>query len=121
MANYQSDGNRLIESAFGGFVSSSKPVVKVKYSEADCPIEEVITKRPSYVNINTVGTYAFLYETTGSIGGTVLPHGSEGYITGSKVVVNHGNVKLDINPVAWRRTDAAETASDVTFVYVRTR
>ena len=120
MANYQKDDDRSIEDAFGGTSYGQKPVANIKHSEAHCPTEEVISKRPSYVNINTVGTYAFLYHTTSSIG-TAPDYKIETYATGSKVVANHGNVKLDINPVAWRRTDAAETAADVTFVYVRTR
>ena len=55
----------------------------------------MVTKRPTYVNINKVGTYCFLYETTASTGGTTL---KEGYITGS-VVQNAaaGGIKLDIN------------------------
>ena len=28
-----------------------------------------------------------------------------------------GPIRLDINPVAWRQTDAAGTVGDVTFVY----
>mgnify|MGYP003657779840 CR=1 FL=1 len=120
MANYQKDGDRSIIDAFGGTSYGQKPVVNIKHSMAECPTEEVISQRPSHVNINTVGTYAFLYHTTSSIGGTTTQELAR-YTTGSKVVANHGNVKLDINPIAWRRTDAAETAADVTFVYVRTR
>ena len=89
-----------------------------RFSFAECPINEVVTKRPTYVNINKVGTYCFLYETTASAGGTTL---TENYITGSVVTVNHGNIKLDINPVAWRRTDDYDIVGDVTFVYVSVR
>ena len=89
-----------------------------KFSHATTPTNEVVQKRPSYVNVNSVGTYAFLYETTASVGGTTT---GELYTTGSKVVAQHGNVKLDINPIAWRRTDDGDTVGDVTFVYVRVR
>jgi hypothetical protein len=76
-------------------------------------------KRCSHVNVNSVGTYAFLYETTASYGGTT---NVETYMTGSKVNhANAGGIKVEVNPIAWRRTDAAESAGDVTFVYVRTR
>ncbi len=34
-----------------------------RFSFAECPLNEVVTKRPTYVNINKVGTYCFLYET----------------------------------------------------------
>tara|TARA_R100000008_G_C3455429_1_gene101493 strand:+ start:187 stop:531 length:345 start_codon:yes stop_codon:yes gene_type:complete len=91
-----------------------------QFSVATCPTNEIITKRPTYVNINTAGTYAFLYESTASIGGTHAGPGG-GYITGSTVVVNHGNLKLDINPIAWRRCDGADAVGQITFVYVRVR
>ena len=86
-------------------------------SRATCPAGNTVVKRPSYVNINTVGTYAFLYETTASYGGTT----TAGFVTGSIVVANHGNVKLDINPLAWTRCDAANAVGQITFVYKRTR
>ena len=71
MANYQKDGDRPIIDAFGGTSHGQKPVVNIQYSHAECPTEEVISKRPSHVNVNSVGTYAFLYQTTSSIGGDV--------------------------------------------------
>jgi len=105
--------------------NSKKQIVNVspggtnRFSFAECPINETVTKRPTYVNINKIGTYCFLYETTASTGGTTL---KEGYITGS-VVQNAaaGGIKLDISPVAWQRIDAADVRGDVTFVYVRVR
>jgi len=92
-----------------------------KYSTADCPTNDIVAKRAGYVNINKVGTYAFLYETTASIGGTTTQQ-LHNYVTGS-VVQNAaaGGIKLDINPVAWRRCDAADVIGDITFVYVRVR
>ena len=85
-------------------------------SHAGCPANEVITKRPSYVNINQVGTYAFAYDSASAALGTSTTN----YITGS-VVQNAaaGGTKLDINPVAWRRTDDTDAVGQVTFVYVR--
>ena len=93
------------------------PKFTAQYSYADCPTGEVISKRGSHVTVNKVGTYAFLYETTSSIGTTVDIIAD--YITGS--VGASGSIKLDINPIAWRRTDAEEAVGDVTFVYVRRR
>jgi len=63
--------------------------------------------RPNYILINMNGTYAFAYE-SGSIGT---------YVTGSVVDDAAGPVRLDINPIAWRQTDAAGSVGDVTFVY----
>ena len=92
-----------------------------KYSTADWPTNEIVAKRAGYVNINKVGTYAFLYETTASIGGTTTQQ-LDNYVTGSVVQnANAGGIRLDINPVAWRRTDASQAVGDVTFVYVRVR
>ena len=99
---------------------STKQVAKytAQYSFADCPTGEVISQRCSHVIVNKEGTYAFLYETTSSIG-TTPDYKIETYLTGS--VGASGSIKLDINPIAWRRTDAGDTVGDVTFVYVRVR
>ena len=91
------------------------------YSHAVCPASEIVLKRPSHVNINTAGVYAFLYETTSSGGGNVTGQIAN-FVTGSEVVANHGNIKLEINPVAWRKTDSSEAedaVGQVTFVYKR--
>jgi len=89
------------------------------YSHAVCPTNEILTKRPSHINVNSVGTYAFLYESTSSFGVNVS--GQIGnFITGSKVNhANAGGIKLEVSPIAWRRTDAADAVGDITFVYVR--
>ena len=87
-----------------------------KFSHATCPTNEVAQKRASYVNVNSVGTYAFLYETTASVGGLTE---AENYVTGSSVGTNGGGIRLDVSPVAWRRTDAADAKGQITFVYVR--
>ena len=82
------------------------------YSHATCPTREVKTKRPTYVIINKKGTYAFSYENTPTT-----------YITGSSLNGDddRGNAspRLDIQPTAWRKTDATGAVGDVTFVYVR--
>ena len=83
------------------------------FSHATCPTHETYLKRPSYVIVNTEGEYAFCYDSgsQGSVGS---------YITGSSVQsANAGGVRLDINPVAWRRTDDTDAVGQVTFVYVR--
>ena len=96
--------------------TKQKPIVRNGtgfFSHATCPTNETHNKRPSYVNVNSVGTYAFCYD-SGS-------HGTvSSYITGSSVQsANAGGVRLDINPVAWRRTDDTDAVGQVTFVYVR--
>ena len=89
------------------------------FSRAETPAAETVTLNPSHVIINNSGSYAFLYEITGSIGGTIDKQG--GYITGSYVnrpaAVGGAPIRLDINPRAWRRTDGASAVGDVTFVY----
>ena len=83
------------------------------FSHATFPISGSYNKRPSYVIVNTEGEYAFCYDSGSQ---TV----ESAYITGSSIQsANAGGVRLDINPVSWRRTDAASTVGQVTFVYVR--
>ena len=69
MSLYDADGTK------------QKPIVKNGtgfFSHATCPTKETHNKRPSYVLVNTSGTYAFNYNS-----------GSEStlssYITGSKL------------------------------------
>ena len=66
-----------------------------------------MSKRPNQVIVTSAGTYAFAYE-SGSV---------STYITGSVMVDDNGPISLDINPVAWRQTDAAGSIGDITFVY----
>ena len=89
-----------------------------RFSHATVPIKEVVTKRPSYVIVNKVGTYAFAYETSASVGGVSDDEHSK-FVTGSVVEDAAGGIKLDINPVAWRRCDGVDSKGQVTFVYVR--
>jgi len=95
-----------------------KGLSRKSFSHAETPTAEIVTQNPSYILINQSGSYAFLYENTGSIGGTIDSRG--GYITGSVIDIGmHGlPVRLDINPRAWRNTeDTVAHVGDVTFVY----
>ena len=109
MPLYEADGTK------------QKPIARTGtafYSHAVCPTNEIVAKRPSHVNVNTVGTYAFLYETTSSFGGNVADQIGN-FVTGSSVGANGGGIKLEVSPIAWRRTDADDAVGDITFVYVR--
>ena len=98
-------------------ISNNRVLIK----EAKTPAINVVTTRPDHVIINNTGSYAFLYSTTCSLGGTST---TEVYITGSNVksrtsVGSFAPYKLDINPVAWKRceADSDAAAGDVTFVF----
>jgi len=89
------------------------------FSRAETPAASTVVKNPSYVIINRSGSYAFAYQVTASLG-TVIgssTSGSSMYVTGSVSETLRSPVRLDINPGAWRRTDAAGAVGDVTFVY----
>ena len=88
---------------------------KTAYGRATTPSEKIFTDRPNYILVNMNGTYAFSYQSTGSIGGTHAANGS--YITGAVVDDAAGPVRLDIQPNAWRQTDATGAVGDITFVY----
>ncbi len=82
-------------------------VIKEAYGRATTPAAESIQPRPSHILVNMNGAYAFAYE-SGSVAS---------YQTGSVVDDAAGPIRLEIQPVAWRQTDAAGTIGDVTFVY----
>jgi len=84
-----------------------KAIPTSAHGKATTPDKETIQDRPNYVLVNMNGTYAFAY-TSGSV---------STYETGSVVDDAAGPIRLDINPVAWRQTDAAGSVGDVTFVY----
>mgnify|MGYP003117555318 CR=1 FL=1 len=99
--------------------SGPKGLPKSAFGSSTVPAKEIIQKRADYVIINQIGTYAFFYETSGSIGHprALATHGGS-YTTGSVYVdVDAGQQRLNIQPVAWRQTDAAGSTGDVTFVY----
>jgi|9_EtaG_2_1085328.scaffolds.fasta_scaffold17970_4 hypothetical protein len=82
------------------------------------PAENTLEKTPTYIIVNEPGVYAFSYpdHTTGQT--------TSSYITGSKVGLDgdvYSPLKLDINPVKWKKVGAGETAAvgDVIFVYRR--
>jgi len=99
---------------------NTKMIPKVRsaeaYGYASTPAEEIFTKRPSHVLVNVNGTYAFSYKQTGSLGGT---HSDVGAYTTGSILGNAagGPVQLDIQPTAWRQTDASGGVGDITFVY----
>ena len=75
-------------------------------NKATQPDPQVITDRPNYILVNTIGDYRFAYE-SGSLAT---------YTSGSKIEnAAGGPIKLDINPVAW--DSASGKGGDVTFVY----
>ena len=84
-----------------------KAIPTSAYGKATTPDKETIQDRPNHVLVNMNGTYAFAY-VSGS---------ASTYTTGSVVDDAAGPIRLDINPVAWRQTDAAGSVGDVTFVY----
>ena len=86
--------------------STPKPRPNTAYGKATTPSAQIISDRPNYIIINKTGTYRFAYE-SGSLAS---------YESGS-VVTADGPVRLDINPIAWRQTDAAGSIGDITFVY----
>jgi|GEM_PF-2192105 hypothetical protein len=86
------------------------------FGKVTMPLSHSIQERASSVIINPTADaiFAFLYETTASIGGASY---NEGYVSGSKIMADGGSLSLPIQPVAWKRTDAAGAKGDVTFVY----
>tara|TARA_R100000388_G_scaffold88153_1_gene68342 strand:+ start:113 stop:412 length:300 start_codon:yes stop_codon:yes gene_type:complete len=81
------------------------------------PPADTLQKAPTYIIINNSGSYGFSY-----------PHRMNGqttssYISGSVIDQiatsdKHVNIKLDINPVKWKRLDGvSEKVGDVIFVY----
>jgi len=101
MSRYEANPNNNLK-------SQPKAIPLSAHGKATTPDKETIVDRPNHVIINVNGTYAFAYQ-SGS---------ADTYTTGS--VLNNaasGPVRLDINPVAWRQTDAAGSIGDITFVY----
>ena len=103
------------------------PVVnnRVLVGNVSAPAHSLVNRRPNQVVINQPGTYAFLYNTTSSLGVTISASATlsqfGNFITGAVVPgdadAGTPSVKLDINPVAWRQTNSAGTVGDITFVY----
>tara|TARA_R110001583_G_scaffold164559_1_gene317065 strand:+ start:1310 stop:1717 length:408 start_codon:yes stop_codon:yes gene_type:complete len=119
-------------SGSSGGIFNQEPIMRVELvREARLPAACVLQPRPNHVIINNSGSYAFLYTSTGSSGGTSHYNaddstaGNEIWVTGSMVLhdtagaIAHLPIKLDINPVAWRQIDGTITGNtgDVTFVF----
>ena len=83
------------------------------FSNATTPPALTVQKNPSYIIINNSGTYGFLYQATGSMGGTIADTGK--YVTGS-VKTDDIPIRLDINPRAWTKQGGG-SVGDVTFIY----
>ena len=129
MSFYQPTSGSL--GSAGGTPLHQAPIARTELiKEARLPGPLVIQSRPNHVLINNSGSYAFLYTTTGSVNGTSAYIAAENalgevWVTGSYKI--HGSagghgpfqIKLDINPVAWRQTDGTITGNtgDVTFVF----
>ena len=121
MANYQNDSGRIIHNAFGGTSTGQTPIVNNKYSTAAVIPAGTVGKRCSYVMINQTGSYAFSYD-SGSATVAIAAHNYQSAsVTTGDVCGDITPFKLDINPIAWRRTDATGAVGEVTFVYVRVR
>jgi len=97
---------------------SPKGLPKKAFGNATTPAKEVIQERPTSIVINPTAdaTFAFCYETTASFG-KAIGLGHENWITGSNIMADGGSLSLPIQPVAWRRTDAAGVTGDITFIY----
>ena len=105
-------------------VQSPAPLPVGASGKAVTPASQTVVKSPDYVIINNAGTYAFLYESTASVGSALNQKNpsldQQSMITGSVMAANQGNLTLPIQPVAWKETgaDSAQGATgDVTFVY----
>ena len=92
---------------------------RVLVAKASTPAEFIVQTRPDYILVNSAGTFKFMYQTTSSIG-TDLASITDEFQTGSvSPVVNSnppGPYRLDIQPIAWNRCDAASAVGDITFV-----
>ena len=86
------------------------------FSNAITPAENTLTKNPSYIMINTSGSFGFMYAATGSLG-TVMAFSSASYFITGAVVPAGQTTRLDIQPIAWHRQDADGTVGDITFIY----
>jgi len=80
-----------------------------------------IVKTPNHILVNNTGIYAFAYISASGASGLATDSnpGRLNYRSGSVVSASAGPVRVDINPVAWRRCDGAADGriGDITFVY----
>ena len=107
------DNRKQIPKPLGG-ISSSRNI----FSNAITPAENTLTKNPSYIMINTSGSYGFMYTATGSLSaGTVMAFSSASYFITGSVSDADSPFRLDIQPIAWHRQDADGKVGDITFIY----
>ena len=112
MSRYQQDPNDSTKQVPKGVFSYENA------STAIIPPELVVQKRPSSILVNKVGSYKFLYTTTGSVGTTVdeLTGAGGNWITGS-ILTADGPQELPIQPVAWAKCNEDAVLGDITFIY----
>ena len=102
-----------------------KGLPKSAFGNATAPAALTITERPTYIMINKANQgYKFCFDVTGSIGTTLVDEqhdfgGTGGWVTASVASGDAGSgpVRLDVQPVAWDRTDGDGAVGDITFVY----
>ena len=86
-----------------------------------------VAKRPDHILINNTGSYAFHYTHASSSGTKIIHtnHAIAEFETGSFIMTSgsaaYAPIKVDIQPVAWRRCDVNSSVeglnTSVTFVY----
>jgi len=96
-----------------------KALPKSAFGSATVPTELTVYERPSYIFVNTTGSFHFMNSTSSSIG-KLDANGT--YDFGIRVnTVSQGPIRLDINPYAW--SGSAEIGGksfpvgSVTFIY----
>ena len=110
MALYDADGSKQKTATFKG---------RNKYSTAELPASDTVVKRCSYVMVNQTGSYAFSYDSGSALPGNATHTYVSASVTTGDVSGDITPFRLDVNPIAWRRTDAASAVGQITFVYVR--
>ena len=112
------------DSPYGAGSGSMESAANIAVDVATIPSPRTVAERAQYVIINNVNqSYAFLYQTTSSKGGTVGVGTDDNthWITGSGAAgAASGPVRLDIQPIAWDKVASGGSAGDVTFVIKKT-
>ena len=96
------------------------PDFSAQYNKATTPAPLILQDRPNYIIVNTAGSYEFLYESTGSSGGTTTIAGeahTSGALVAGAAATPAGPVQLLIHPVSWFKHGGDGKAGDVTFIY----
>ena len=130
MALYKSTGTK---NSSGQDIQEPNPSYSNKkryYNSSLLVVCGSVAKRADHILINNTGSYAFNYTNASAVGTKTAftAAGNKEYVTGSFVTgrLTAGGsgsaltpIRLDIQPVAWRRTDGVNEGLDtsVTFVY----